>query len=317
MGLMRWGFLQSGKKKEFQKTLLYPQDFFMMSQVKKQAIRRYVLFIHKDGEFLVANWSGHLIQNLESIRFSAGNFVSELLCGGEQRIAAKQIESFYREQILIPKEQNGTLLKERDIWRQLGATHVYPLRTVKGELFGFFACSQKDSPLNSMKQQEFIQLLHWWAKQYHDLHLEYERKGIVSRQSSLIDYLSGVSQMRTSEDAAKEVLSYFLSLMKATRGILFVLRGSYYVPVGHKNIDFLRSYSRKKIDSLQVPGRSDIVTASDLFESEFGKGVVRLVPIGKKHLFVFKPVFGFVENDSFTKSVIEITDHLLGRLVKA
>ena len=317
MGHMRWGFLQIGKKqKEEGKTLLYHQDIFLNTHLKKQAIRKYILFIKKDKEFLVANWSEHLPQSIESLKLTSESFVPDLLREGGQRITAEQVESFYREQILIPKEMNSRLVQERDMWSQLGVTHVYPLCTIKGELFGFFGCTQKNTLLDTVQQQAFIQLLHWWAKQYHDLHLEHERKGMANRQNSLMDYLASVTKMQSSEDAAKEVLLYFLSLMKATRGILFGLRGAYYVPMGYRNVDFLRSYQRKKLDGLQKQKGFEVATASELFETEFGKGVVRLVPIGKKHLLVFKPVFGFVNTDSFTKSVIQITDQLLERLVK-
>ena len=64
--------------------------------------------------------------------------------------------------------------------------------------------------------------------------------------------------------------------MKATRGILFGLRGL-LCSMGYRNVDFLRSYPRKKVDGLKAKG-FEVATASELFETEFGK-VVRLVPI--------------------------------------
>ncbi len=296
------------------KRILYNQDIFLNSYLKKYNIHKYLLFINKSDSFELVNFVGYLTQDVENIRFTKQSLFVQNLFDAHKILDIDEMEGYYRESVLLPKEYNVQLRSEKELWQHLRIHNFIPMFLDQGELFSFFICDGKVSDNEINGSLEFLETLYRWAKSYNDLHVENSYKLEADTHNNFIRFVNDISRETNFEVIAQKVLDYYMKLYKSTKAIMYTQNKGYYIPIKHRNVDFIKSYPKNSFEKII---KQEFVTIDkDYFEEEMGRGATRLVLIDDKNIIVMKYIFPVRIEDSIVNTSKAISSRLLECVTK-
>ncbi|OGI11174.1 MAG: hypothetical protein A2Y40_04830 [Candidatus Margulisbacteria bacterium GWF2_35_9] len=290
--------------------ILYTQDQYLNIYLSKYNINQYVLFIKRDSEYSVAAWKGYLSEEVEYLKYSGNSLFVDLLINDKQMITISDIERFYSETIILPREVYPVIKNEREMWASMGGTHCFPLEKTSDGLFGFFICKSSDSIEKSKDVVSFVEAIYHWANEYHIMYKSNVAKMKIDQYLKFVAYVDKISRVENEENFASQVIAYYLDLYKSTKGIVYELKKGYYHPQKIQHVDFVRAYSRVEFQKLCSKDIIETKVNTDAFFEELGSGSVRVISINSKYVIVLKQVFSSNLDNEFLNTVIAITDRI-------
>jgi len=275
-------------------------------------IHAYLLFIRKDSQFIMATQKGYVSSDVDSLKFNDENLIIDYLKSSDSIQTISELELYYREAVFIPKEMNLTLKMEKELLRSLKITNLVPFFNESNNLFGFLIFDGNYTYDNHSVQIEFYNALKSWALTYYTLHIENQSRKELKTFKKYVQFTKQLAESDSIDEASEHVLDYFLDVMHATKGILYVLNKGYYTPLKFRGIGFIRSHPKKTIQAMQRLPYINMKTAKDTLFDELGKGRAQMFQINNRYLVVVKHLFRINVDESMLKTVQKLT----GRIFK-
>ncbi|MDD5455407.1 MAG: hypothetical protein PHV30_00065 [Candidatus Margulisbacteria bacterium] len=296
---------------ENKKKILYHQDVFLNTYLKKFSISKYLLFVRKDNAFIVATYKGYLNNEVENLSFSVDSMIVDFLQGHHLMADIEVVNEYYRDAVFLPKSFNSVIKDEKQIWEKLGINYFFPVFNDNNEMIAFMLCKGQFINAKPDDLVNFLKIVYDWSKSYHNLYVDNETRQELTKYQSFMDYTYKLTQCNDIEAVSEEILIYFSNLFKSTKSIMFVLNKGFFIPVKHLHIDMIKSYPRTVIEKVKKQQFLEIREIKDLFFEEFGRGPVRLLFINSKCFLALKHVFTSHLSEQFLNAVISLTNKML------